>query len=118
VKAKGLENLGILVRRKRGARGLRVVAKEVEISAATLMRVEEGRVPDLETFAKVCKWLGIDPGEVLGLKTAVQFEQPITAHFKVDRALQPGTAQALARMVMLIAQRQEPPPEQGPDVDT
>lgn len=117
MKRKHWENLGILVRKKRGERGLRIVAKEIGIAAATLMRVEEGRVPDLETFSKVCEWLGVDPGEVLGFKPGAQQEQPLTAHFKVERTLQPETAQALAKMVMLIAQRQEPPTEQAPDVD-
>lgn len=36
---------------------LRDVADEIGISAATLMRMEAGRVPDGETLAKVLVWL-------------------------------------------------------------
>lgn len=118
MKRKGWQNLAILVRRKRGERGLRAVAKEIGISPATLMRVEEGRVPDLETFAKVCKWLEVDPGEFLGFKPEAHAEQrALTAHFKVDRALKPETAAALGRMVVMIAGSQDAA-EQPPDVDT
>jgi transcriptional regulator with XRE-family HTH domain len=36
---------------------LRDIAGEIGISAATLMRLEAGRVPDGETLAKVLVWL-------------------------------------------------------------
>lgn len=32
--------------------------KEIGISKATLSRLEKGRLPDMETFAKVVGWLG------------------------------------------------------------
>lgn len=38
---------------------LRTVAKKLGISAATLSRLENQGVPDLLTYAKVCKWLGV-----------------------------------------------------------
>ena len=50
---------------KRGDRGLREVAKEIGTSAATLSCIERGHVPKIELFVKICKWLDIDPGEVL-----------------------------------------------------
>lgn len=36
---------------------LRGLASEIGISAATLMRIEHGRVPDLETWTKIQTWL-------------------------------------------------------------
>lgn len=36
---------------------LRTVASEIGISAATLMRLEQGRTPDGDTLAKVLAWL-------------------------------------------------------------
>lgn len=51
---------------KRDLRGVREVAAEIGISPATVSRVERGHSPDLETFAKICRWLDVDPGEVLG----------------------------------------------------
>jgi transcriptional regulator with XRE-family HTH domain len=41
---------------------LREVGKEIGISAATLMRVEEGRDPDGSTLAKILAWLFTDEG--------------------------------------------------------
>lgn len=41
---------------------LREVGKEIGISAATLMRVEEGRDPDGSTLAKILAWLFIPEG--------------------------------------------------------
>lgn len=55
-------------RRTAGGLGLRVAAKLIGISPATLSRVERGSLPDLETFRKICRWLEIDPGMILGFR--------------------------------------------------
>lgn len=47
---------------------LREVGKEIGISAATLMRVEEGRDPDGSTVAKILAWLFQDEGVKHGRK--------------------------------------------------
>ena len=56
-----LESLGALVKTKRGGKKLREVAKEIGIGAATLMRIENGRTPDIGTFGKIyangLKWI-------------------------------------------------------------
>jgi len=118
VSRKTLETLGISVRRKRGERRLREVARDIGISPATLMRIEEGRIPDLQTFVRVCRWMQADPAEYLGLPRQTRVEQPLSVHFKVDRALAPRTAEALAQMVMLAAAQQAEPVEKPPDVDS
>ena len=107
-----LSTLGPLVRERRGLRRLREVAEEIGISAATLMRIEGGRMPDVETFGKVCRWLGIDPGEFLGFDTgrrtgdsASDVPVQVSAHFRADRLPDPETAKALARMLLFIAKR-------------
>jgi transcriptional regulator with XRE-family HTH domain len=99
-----LQTLGRKLVEKRGTRGIREVAKEIGISPATLSRVERGHLPDLETFGKVCRWLDVDPGQVLGVTSAVSATPRAAVHFKKDRALHPKTAQALAQMI-LAAQR-------------
>lgn len=38
---------------------LRTAAKKAGVSVSTLCRVENGKIPDLMTYAKVCAWLGI-----------------------------------------------------------
>jgi len=104
-----LEGIGPLLREKRGDQGIREIAKEIGISPATLSRIERGKVPDLETFSKICRWLKADPGEVLGHsrseteKTTIASLAP-AVHFKADRAISPKAAQSLAEMI-LAAQR-------------
>jgi transcriptional regulator with XRE-family HTH domain len=95
-----LEVLGRLAAEKRGDTGVRVTAKEIGISPATLSRVERGYLPDLETFRKICGWLDLDASEVLGLSPAKQGTPKVAVHFKKEAALTPATAQALAQMVL------------------
>jgi DNA-binding Xre family transcriptional regulator len=37
--------------------------KQIGISKATLSRLEKGKLPDIETFMKVCKWLNALPNK-------------------------------------------------------
>jgi len=50
-----IHSLGRLALDRRGDRGIRAVAEEIGISPATLSRVERGKLPDLDTFGKMCK---------------------------------------------------------------
>ena len=99
-----LTTLGQRVAKRRGGQGIRATAKEIGVSPATLSRIERGYLPDLETFRKVCDWLQIDPGEVLGSKVAGRDSSPAAVHFKKDAVIKPETASALANMI-LAAQR-------------
>jgi transcriptional regulator with XRE-family HTH domain len=58
-----VEQLGQLVRerRERDRLSLRQAAEQAHVSFNTLARVERGRVPDLATFMKLVRWLGVDP---------------------------------------------------------
>lgn len=95
-----LDTIGRLALEKRGALGVRAAAKEIGVSPATLSRVERGFVPDLETFRKICGWLGLDAGEVLGLTQSKPATPQVTVHFRKPQALSPKTAQALGAMVL------------------
>jgi len=110
-----LSSLGALVRKKRGERKLRETANEIGIGPATLMRVENGRIPDIETFGKLCNWLKIDPGSFLGFRPdagqpaqLTQSEPAISlsAHFRADRTPEPATVNALAKMILLAVRSQ------------
>ena len=108
-----LESLGGLVRDKRGKKKLRETAAEIGIGPSTLMRVENGRMPDIETFGKLCHWLQLDPGSFLGFEAkefrGVTTTSPFTAisaHYKTDQNPQPATVQALAQMMFLAIQMQ------------
>lgn len=99
-----LESLGRKLAERRGSRGIREVAKEIGLSPATLSRVENGHLPDLLSFEKICRWLGIDPADVLGIDVARKGAPAASVHFRVNRALNEETAKALANMI-LAAQR-------------
>lgn len=100
-----LKNIGLKIKEKRGVAGLRDTAKEIGISLATLSRIENGKVPDLETFSKLCKWLDLDPADMMGIQPKKDSQsQQVSVHFKKDDAVAVDTAQALATMI-LAAQR-------------
>lgn len=99
-----IQTLGRKLAEKRGNRKVRETAKEIGITHSTLLRIESGYLPDLDTFRKVCKWLEIDPGEILGVKTAVPDMPRASVHFRKDQTLKPETAKALADLI-LTAQR-------------
>src|SRR5271170_2482362 len=95
-----IEELGRLVAIKRGARGIRAVAADVGTSPATLSRVENGHMPDLETFAKICKWLGKDPREFLGFEREEAAPPQAVVQFKKDRTVSKETAMALGELIL------------------
>ena len=111
-----IEKRAALVKTKRGTKGLRVIAEEIgEISASTLSRIEQGKMPDLDTFMRLCDWLEVTPEqffETNGEENSVQnnVQRPILSptmstteaievHLRADRELDPETAEALANMV-------------------
>lgn len=100
---------------KRGERGLRAVAEEIGgVSASTLSRIEQGKVPDLDTFIRLCRWLNVSPDRfIIGneqnsekFAPAVRKEteretQEITVHLRADKTLDPKTLKALEQLVRL-----------------
>lgn len=99
-----LSELAPLVRKKRGLVGVRAAAAQAGISSATFSRIENGQMPDLETFAKVCEWLEVDPGEFLGAARKNVGPELAAVHFKKDRAIDTATATSLGTLI-IAAQR-------------
>lgn len=91
-----------MIKSKRGSTGLRSLAKEIGISASTLSRIEQGNLPDIDTYLKLCTWLevsseffrnsDIDEKNVKG---------GVIAHLRADKSLPPNTAEALIQMINL-----------------
>ncbi len=95
-----IEELGRLIARKRGSRGVRATAEDVGISSATLSRVENGHMPDLATFAKICKWLDKDPREFLGFDKSDELAETAIVHFRKKKTVSRETAIALGELIL------------------
>ncbi len=91
---------------KRGDRGVREFAREIGISAATLSRIERGKLPDIETFGKLCSVLKLDPADILGIEDieahpiASSSTAVAAVHFKADAHYSPQAAQDLAALIL------------------
>jgi transcriptional regulator with XRE-family HTH domain len=96
-----IDRLAERIQVKRAGKGIREAASEVGVSPATLSRIENGKIPDLETFGKVCRWLGEDPAIYLGLPPQATAATPTArVHFKKGAAIRKDTAKALADMIL------------------
>ncbi|MGA9769912.1 MAG: helix-turn-helix transcriptional regulator [Blastocatellia bacterium] len=120
--ALNIVELGEYVKRKRQEEklSLREVAVNINVSASTLSRIENGiGVPDSATLARLAAWLGIPlerlmRGSLLGengeLGTSEAYMEPVIyyptestpsiveAHLRADRNLKPDMAKALAEL--------------------
>lgn len=96
------KTLGNLLQKKRGSMGIRAASGEIGISPATLSRIENGRVPDLDTLRKVCRWLSVDPAGYLGSSSKrSQTDMPsLQVVFKKDRAVSANTSKALGKLII------------------
>ena len=105
-----ISRLAPLVQKHRGDRGLRETAAEIGISPATLSRVERGKLPDIDTFSRLCSWLKVDPADILDVPRA---ETPRKArgpdkpsplapavHFRAESTLSKQTANDLAQLIL------------------
>lgn len=97
-----INELSKMIVAKRGTRGVRAAALEAGVSPATLSRVENGHMPDLATFAKLCKWAERDPREFLGMEISNDEAQPAAAvaHFKKKKTVSMETATALGNLII------------------
>jgi len=96
-----------LLQEGRGDKGVRAFARELGISPATLSRIESGKLPDLETFAKLCSALQIDPSEILEVgelpkaQLASSSAASTTAvHFRSDAQYSVEAAKDLAALIL------------------
>jgi transcriptional regulator with XRE-family HTH domain len=99
-----MELLTAYLKARRGEMGLREAVQQIgDISPATLSRIENGRVPDIEVFLRLCDWIGIPPETFLKRETEVattpKTTEVIEAHLRADRNLDEAAAEAIANMV-------------------
>jgi transcriptional regulator with XRE-family HTH domain len=96
--------LASAIKSKRGKTGLRDAAIEIGgISPATLSRIELGNLPDVETFIKICNWLGVPADTfIAGSKTSkpdLSEKDKIVYQLRSSRELDSQTISAMVAMV-------------------
>ena len=97
--------LASMLKNKRADKGLRAVAEEIgEVSAATLSRIEQGKIPDVATFIKICKWLDESTDTFIIANNSkkakpVSTQHQIVAHLRAERELSKDTVNMLIKMI-------------------
>lgn len=95
------QKLSEMIKSKRGSTGLREAAKEIgDVSPSTLSRVEQGNLPDIDTYMKICNWLEVST-DFFTDSAEDTTERKIVAHLRADKALPTETAEALIKMIKL-----------------
>ena len=94
------ERLSRLVAEKRGKVGIRATARQIGLSPATLSRVENGRLPDLDNFTRICRWLEVDPAALLRFDPQARSLPVAAVHFRSDAALSANTSAALQELII------------------
>src|ERR1700761_6862323 len=92
-----------MLKNKRADKGLRAVSDEIGgVSPATLSRIEQGKIPDVDTFIKICKWLNVSTETFIENNTKKQVTSTkdyIVAHLRADRELKKDTLKMLLHMI-------------------
>ena len=110
--------LGNYLRRKRESESLslRAVAKQTQVSASTLSRIENGTgIPDTPTLARLAKWLSVPFERIVGANNPIDnpivyypresLPDIVAAHLRADPNLSPDMARALEE-VFRVAYKQ------------
>jgi transcriptional regulator with XRE-family HTH domain len=111
-----IELLASMIKTKRGKKGLRDTANEIkaevgEISSATLSRIEQGKLPDVETFIKICRWLNMPTdafitGEKRSLKSLSTKDQ-IIYQLRSSQELDEDTINAMVTMMNIAFKKKK-----------
>lgn len=78
---------------------LRDAAEQSGVSAATLSRVLNNKLPDTKTFAALVRWLGVSADLFIPASHQTTTPETIEAHLRADRTLPPELAGALADLI-------------------
>jgi transcriptional regulator with XRE-family HTH domain len=97
------EALSKMIKSKRADKGLRETAAEIgNVSVSTLSRVENGNLPDIDTYMRLCKWLEVSVDFFATDETAdASKKQLVVANLRADKTLPKEIAEALIKMVNL-----------------
>lgn len=99
-----------MIKSKRGSTGLRQLSTEIGISPSTLSRVEQGNLPDIDTYMRLCKWLEVSPNFFTdNIEMDSNSKRGIIAHLRADKTLPNETAEALIQMINLAYESAQKP---------
>ncbi len=108
------ELLAGMIKDKRGERGLRAVADEIgNVSFVTLSRIEQGKLPDVDTYIRLCSWLNVSTDTFINkdsnkkLKDELSVREEVVAHLRADRTLSQDTSDALIKMINIAYEHQK-----------
>lgn len=94
-----------MIKEKRGEKGLRETAIEIGgVSPATISRIEKGKIPDVDTFIKICKWLETSTDTfIINTKSnkISSNKERIVAHLRAEKELEKSTVNMLLKMIDL-----------------
>ena len=90
-----------MIKSKRGKKGLRQLAAEIGVSASTLSRVEQGNLPDIDTYIKLCEWLDVSTEYFTSNTIDRNVQSDIVAYLRADTTLPQATSDALIQMIEL-----------------
>ena len=91
-----------MIKSKRGGKGLRMLASEIGVSASTLSRIEQGNLPDIDTYLRLCEWLEVSTDYFTNSNSNTEdIQNEVIAHLRADKTLHPSTSEALIQMINL-----------------
>ena len=97
------ELLAGMLKSKRGKRGLRLIAQEIGgISASTLSRIEQGKIPDVDSFIRICDWLNVPTDTFIvnsSKNKSGSIKDQVVAHLRAERELKEDTVNMLIKMI-------------------
>lgn len=80
----------------------KAVAEQAQVSASTLTRIAQGKRPDVDTLAALCRWSGLSADDFIGYGDVAASPEPlaeIVAHLRADKNLKPEGARAIEVMI-------------------
>ncbi len=105
-----------MIKEKRNGMGLRETAHQIgDVSASTLSRIEKGKIPDLQTFFKICNWLKVPSDNfIINPRMDGSFKQSAESslentgvHFRAEKELSPYVINSVFKMINLAAEESE-----------
>ncbi len=92
---------------QRAAKGLtwKDVAQQSGVSASTLTRMSQGKRPDMDGFALLLAWSGLDAQRFVPTANETELVAKLAANLRADRRLSEESAKALEEIFRVAYER-------------